>query len=112
MLLGFQAHDLASDKRRVRFTVNLQVIRRAWWEEQRQGERPWFPERPTANTTYASDRHDYVWWQRLGELIPPDPHEIWWEVRAGMDTTQLADAIVWAIDEYGLPALKQRATLA
>lgn len=101
-LLGFQKGP-ASDARAIVFTANLQVVLRSRWEAERHG-RSWMPERPTATTGWP-----FAWWVRLGELIPGGD-EIWWEVSAGKDTTQLADAILWAVEDYGLPAMRATCT--
>jgi hypothetical protein len=31
---------------------------------------------------------------------------MWWDVKAGADAAELADAIVWALRDYVLPAMR------
>jgi uncharacterized protein DUF4304 len=99
-LLGFQKSDVSSAAV-VRFTVNLQVVSRSVWDDER-AEHPWMPEQPTATTGWG-----FAWWVRLGELAPHGG-EIWWDLRAGSDTSVLAGAVVWAIEDFGLPAMREQ----
>jgi hypothetical protein len=32
---------------------------------------------------------------------------LWWEIEAGTDPSELADAIVWAVQDYVLPAMRR-----
>jgi Domain of unknown function (DUF4304) len=100
-LLGFQK-STSSDAGRVRFTANVLVVSRADWDAVRE-ERPHLPKRPTATTFWGT----FVWQKRIGALLPGG-EDLWWEVAAGVDTTELADAVVWAVQDYVLPAMRRR----
>jgi hypothetical protein len=96
-MLGFQKSAF-SDASQIRFTVNVAVVSRDVWEAARK-KWPDLPTRPTANVPQGPE-----WWRRLGELIH-DGQEIWWMVEAGMDTAELAEAVLWAVEDYALPAM-------
>jgi hypothetical protein len=71
------------------------------WDAARS-ERPHLPERPTATTYWGT----FVWQKRIGELLPGG-EDLWWDIEAGGDTTELADAIVWAVRDCVLPAVRR-----
>jgi Domain of unknown function (DUF4304) len=100
-MLGFQK-STSSDASHVRFTGNVVVVSRSGWDAVR-AESPHLPERPTATTYWGT----FVWQKRIGELLPGG-EDLWWEVEAGSDAAELADAIVWAIRDYVLPAMKRQ----
>ena len=100
-MLGFQK-STSSDASHVRFTGNVVVVSRSGWDAIR-AESPHLPERPTATTYWGT----FVWQKRIGELLPGG-EDLWWEVEAGSDAAELADAIVWAIRDYVLPAMKRQ----
>ena len=100
-MLGFQK-STSSDATHVRFTANVLVVSRSGWDAAR-AESPHLPERPTATTYWGT----YVWQKRIGELLPGG-EDMWWDVEAGDDAAELADAIVWAVRDYVLPAMRRR----
>lgn len=103
-MLGFQKSAF-SDRSWIRFTVNVLVVSQQVWEEERQ-KRPdlRLPRRPNPNHAWG-----FTWWRRLGELVH-DGQEIWWEVEAGVATQALADAVLWAVEDYALPAMRAQMT--
>jgi Domain of unknown function (DUF4304) len=100
-MLGFQK-STSSDASHVRFTGNVVVVSRSGWDAVR-AESPHLPERPTATTYWGT----FVWQKRIGALLPGG-EDLWWEVEAGSDAAELADAILWAIRDYVLPAMKRQ----
>jgi Domain of unknown function (DUF4304) len=100
-MLGFQK-STSSDASHVRFTGNVVVVSRSGWDAIR-AESPHLPERPTATTYWGT----FVWQKRIGELLPGGEDQ-WWEVEAGSDAAELADAILWAIRDYVLPAMQRQ----
>jgi hypothetical protein len=100
-MLGFQK-STSSDATHVRFTANLLVVSRSAWDAAR-AESPHLPERPTATTYWGT----YVWQKRIGEL-QPGGEDMWWDVEAGDDAAELADAIVWAVRDYVVPAMRRQ----
>jgi hypothetical protein len=78
------------------------VVSRSAWDAAR-AERPHLPERPTATTYWGT----YVWQKRIGELLPGS-EDMWWDVEAGADAAGLADAIVWAVRDCVLPAMRRQ----
>jgi hypothetical protein len=100
-MLGFQK-STSSDATQVRFTANVLVVPRSAWDAVRT-EKPHLPERPTATTYWGT----YVWQKRIGELLPGG-EEMWWEIEAGADAAELADAIVWAVRDYVVPAMRRQ----
>lgn len=97
-MLGFQKSAF-SDANQIRFTINVAVVSRDVWEAARK-KWPELPPRPTVNVPQGP-----VWWRRLGHLITTG-EDIWWVVEAGMDTAELADAVLRAVEDYGLPAMR------
>jgi hypothetical protein len=100
-MLGFQK-STSSDASHVRFTGNVVVVSRSGWDAIR-AESPHLPERPTATTYWGT----FVWQKRIGALLPGG-EDLWWEVEAGSDAAELADAILWAIRDYVLPAMQRQ----
>jgi Domain of unknown function (DUF4304) len=100
-MLGFQK-STSSDATHVRFTANVLVVARSAWDSAR-AESPHLPERPTATTYWGT----YVWQKRIGALLPGG-EDMWWDVEAGEDGAELADAIVWAVRDYVLPAMRRQ----
>ena len=100
-MLGFQ-RSAFSDATVVRFTINVLVVQRAVWEKTRT-EKSHLPPRPTANTFCGT----FVWQHRIGDL-PPGSEDLWWRVAAGADTDELAAAVLWAVKDYALPAMREQ----
>jgi hypothetical protein len=103
-LLGFQKSAF-SDASQIRFTVNVAVVSRPAWDAARKD----WPDLPTRTT--ADVPQGPVWWRRLGQLIH-DGQEIWWVLGAVIDTAELAAAVLWAVEDYALPALRAQMTVA
>ena len=101
VMLGFQKSQW-SDAADVRFTVNVLVVSRELWDEQRK-ERAYLPARPTANRLWG----EFVWQRRIGRLLPAG-EDIWWEVKPGMPTEQVADIVLRAVEDHALPAVRAR----
>jgi hypothetical protein len=100
VVLGFQK-SLSSDAARVRFTVNVSVISKAAWENERR-ERTYLPEKPSANTYYG-----VPWQKRIGELVPWLAGDPWWSLDAGQGGEDTAAEIVGVIRESVLPAIRE-----
>ncbi len=100
--LGFQK-SAYNDGREVRFTVNLSVIRRSEWEEQRRGK-PYLGERPTPGTHYGA----WAAQVRLGQLTP-EGQDKWWRIVRGADSSEVRDNAVHDLLTYGVPWLRERA---
>ena len=98
-LLGFQRSQW-SDAGHAKFTVNVTVASREAWERAR-AQRSYLNERPSPNTFYGT----FVWQQRIGALMPGG-EDCWWNVRGGAETSAVASAVVDAIREYALPAMR------
>ena len=81
--------------------MNVQVIRRSDWDAAIR-ESPWMGKRPTATTAWGPS---LAWWRRIGQLTPSE-EDLWWELRAAADTTQLAGAVLWAVEDFALPAIR------
>jgi hypothetical protein len=100
-MLGFQK-STSSDATRVRFTANVLVVSRSAWDAAR-AEQSYLPEHPTATTYWGT----HVWQKRIGELLPGG-EDMWWDLKAGADVAGLADAIVWVVRDYVLPAMRRQ----
>ena len=99
-LLGFQR--AFGDAETVHFTLNLHVVLRSAWEAERS-EHPWMSVRPTATT----GGWNFTWWKRIGTLTPTG-QDLWWELRAGTDTAMLAAAVLWAVEDFAMPAMREQ----
>jgi hypothetical protein len=102
-LLGFQKSSF-SDASELRFTINVLVVAREAWEA-KKAERPELRDRPTATTFWG----DFVWQRRIGRLLPGN-EDLWWELRADSHTEELASAVLWAVADYALPAMREQMT--
>jgi hypothetical protein len=100
-MLGFQK-STSSDASHVRFTGNVLVVSKSGWDAVR-AERPHLPERPTATTYWGT----FVWQKRIGALLPGG-EDLWWEIEAGGDAAGLADAVIWAVQDYVVPAIQRQ----
>ena len=100
-MLGFQK-STSSDANHVRFTANVLVVSQTDWAAVR-AERSYLPERPTPTTYWGT----FVWQKRIGELLPGGD-DLWWEIEAGADPSELAEAIIWAVHDYALPAMRSQ----
>jgi hypothetical protein len=100
-LLGFQK-STSSDASHVRFTCNVLVVSKSRWDAVR-AESPHLPERPTATTFWGT----FVWQKRIGALLPGG-EDLWWEAEADGDLAELAGAVLWAVQDYALPAMRRQ----
>jgi hypothetical protein len=102
-VLGFQTWVRESPT--LDFTLNILVVERDVWEDARSRVSR-LPDRPNANVFWYPDPP--VWQQRIGSLVPDHPGsgDIWWRVEPDGATRSVADAVVWSIDDFVLPALR------
>jgi hypothetical protein len=100
-MLGFQK-SAYSDSSDVRFTINLLVVSRVVWESER-ATRLTLPARPTATTGWGN----FIWRKRIGLLIPPR-NDLWWKVTARMNTDTVAAAVLCAVEDHALPAMREQ----
>ena len=100
-ILGFQK-STSSGAERVKFTINVTVVSGDEWARARK-ERPYLPERPSANTY-----EDVGWETRVGALIPGAGGDRWWSVSADSPTEPVAAEAVEAVKEYVLPPMRAR----
>jgi hypothetical protein len=100
--IGFQKHKY-SDARELEFTLNLSVADRESWDEARAAM-PHLPERPAPNAMYGT----FIWWRRIGQLLPDAGGDHWWTVRAGQRTGAVASEIVRIVREIALPAMREQ----
>lgn len=120
--VGFQK-STSSNSDVVRFTINLKVTSKEWWDEQRRDHSPmkdtpppgvdrttWdaqrlersaYPARPSANTTFGEERVE-----RLGDLIPGMKAHHWWVLTAD-DAEGVVEDALRALLSYGLPWLRR-----
>ena len=102
VLLGFQKSQWG-DSREVTFTVNVTVVEKRAWDDER-AKRPYLGgERPAPNTIYGPP----VWTDRVGFLFPAGT-DLWWPVKAGSSTATVANEVVAAIRDYALPEIARQ----
>jgi Domain of unknown function (DUF4304) len=101
-MLGFQKSAF-SDSRELSFTLNVLVVSRQVWEQMR-AERSDLRPRPTATTYWG----DFCWQHRIGELLPGEHRDLWWDLSEQTDVSALTDAVLWAIRDYLLPAMREQ----
>lgn len=124
--IGFQKSQ-SSTKNLVKFTVNLKVTNKAWWDQERREhsylkdtpppgverqlwdakrlDESYYPPRPSA-TTMGEGRS-----QRLGNLIPSFKADHWWKLSVRNADDVIVDALN-AVIAYGLPWLRSEAEAA
>jgi hypothetical protein len=98
--LGFQK-SWYSDSQEVRFTVNLSVIGRGVWDEQRTA-RPHLGAKPSPNFHYG-EWADQV---RIGVLTPQGDDK-WWRIVRGEHSATVRDDAIHDLVTYGVPWLRQ-----
>lgn len=101
ILLGFQK-SMYSDRRNVRFTVNVTAVSKEVWTKTRT-QRSRLPERPSANSRYGP----FAWQERIGQLLP-DGEDRWWTIEANAPTEATAVDVLRAIRGYALPAIQKQ----
>ncbi|GIH22302.1 hypothetical protein Aph01nite_06120 [Acrocarpospora phusangensis] len=79
------------------FTINLSVVSKELWEQQRPGR--WLPERPAPSTFYGQ----WVWQRRIGQLIPGGSDH-WWDVGTTLDRAVVSD-LLDGLRNYAFPAM-------
>jgi len=99
-IVGFQK-SRTSDRREVRFTVNLTVANKLDWERARVVT-PWLPARPSGNGRYPVGTV-----VRLG-LIMPGGRDRWWSVTASAPAAEIVADVIAAIRDHGIPWLRAR----
>ncbi len=97
-LLGFQKSTY-SDRSKVKFTINLCVVSKAEYGEARR-ESSYLPAKPSPNIQGGPG-----WWQRIGYLLP-ERRDYWWTIGERDPIHQVAEQVLQAITEFGLPALR------
>jgi hypothetical protein len=85
---------------RAKFTVNVRVVSNQEWAARQARLGRTGPPSPNA-------RSGVGWWTRLGELTPGG-HDRWWTVWGGFPTDDVAQEVVTAIRDYGLPAMREK----
>ena len=78
----------------VKFTVNLTVSDKRIWAIHRD-RYDWYPVRPSGNSTYMPGSAQII---RLGNLMPPDGQDRWWEVGPRRPSGPAARRILKAIE--------------
>ena len=101
-IVGFQKFSW-SDRDRVEFTLNVQVIGRNEWERAR-AEQPYLGVKPSANA-YGG----VGWEKRVADIVPGhSAGDLTWTVTAGAPTEPLAGDVVAMIADYVVPAIRRR----
>jgi hypothetical protein len=91
----------SSTRATIEFTINLQVTKKATWENTRVVH-PLLPERPNPNDAYYDDNGAAITSpERLGNLLPV-PKD-WWQVSATTDLDDLARHLLDSIKRFALP---------
>jgi hypothetical protein len=99
--VGFQK-SVISNSAAVKFTVNLQVVPRDAWAEALE-EQPWRGAKPRANVL---SRVPGSWDERIGRLLPAG-NDLWWRIEPDRTTQPVAQEVVAAIRDLGLPEMKR-----
>lgn len=85
---------------RAKFTVNVRVVSNAEWAARRAELGRTGPPSPNAGSGAG-------WWARLGHLTP-EGRDRWWAIWGGFPTGEVAEGLVAAIRDYGLPAMREK----
>jgi Domain of unknown function (DUF4304) len=101
-LIGFQKSG-ASSAAAVKFTVNLTIQSREAWAKAYE-DSPWIGKKPSPNVRSGAPGG---WTSRIGHLLPT-PRDHWWWVEPDRPTAPVADEVVAAVRDYGLPEMRQR----
>jgi uncharacterized protein DUF4304 len=100
LLIGFQK-TYYSRADCVRFTVNLTAADKVMWDEARR-RFDWLGIRPTGNSDFAP----YSRMIRLGNLMPPNGSDRWWEIGPRRPSKPAASRILKAIESLAVPWLR------
>lgn len=98
LIVAFQK-DYYSRADCVRFTVNLTIADKREWDESRV-KAPRLPLRPSGNAHYLQARSGVI---RLGNLMPPDGQDRWWEVGPLRPSGPPARRVLRAIERLAIP---------
>lgn len=102
--IGVQKSPYSTSKH-VKFTLNISAIEKTGWAEARVEEER-LPEEPSANTFYGSAH----WQRRIGQLMPEEDREPWWELLPSIDLEALARKVLSVIEGVALPAIENVTT--
>jgi uncharacterized protein DUF4304 len=105
VLLGFQ-RSRASDRFRVKFTINLYVVGKGKYAEARN-EASYLPRRPTPSISNGPG-----WWRRIGQLVPGARGDLWWTISERDRPRHVAEQVLQTVTEYGLPAMRAQMSSA
>ncbi len=104
--LGFE-RSRWGDRRETLIAVNLTVASIDDWARARTAF-PFLPSRPATNEGYLEHLFGTGAWQdRVGSLMP-GRRDRWWTLRTSTDLASLAEEIVSAIRDYGMPAIAKQ----
>jgi hypothetical protein len=96
--LEFQSW-MGKDREFKRFTLNLWAITRGEWATA-QSLSPRLAAQPAPRFWPGG-----CWWQRIGKVMPAR-QDTWWSVYPDTDSVPLADAVIAAICEFAIPAVR------
>jgi hypothetical protein len=99
-LMGIQ-RSRWSDRKELKFTLNLYVVPREEWENAKK-DRSYLSKAPSANT-----RWPIGWHQRIGSVMP-EKKDLWWRFPPATDASRLAAEIAQVVDTYALPEIRKR----
>ena len=97
--IGFQKSVYGS-RAHVKFTINISAIDKEGWERARADE-DHLPKEPSASIFYG---HQH-WQRRIGQVMPREGSEPWWELTVGTDTAAVGRDVLTAIETFALPAI-------
>ena len=98
---------------RVRFTINLTVVPRDVWARAHATWPSQLSHRPSPNADsgglIAEGDRDRYWHERIGTVMPRK-RDTWWEITPRGDSEATGRAVVDAVRDFGLPALREHMT--
>jgi hypothetical protein len=108
-LVGFQASEHWARAGIVKFTINLTVANKAAWDVMRT-QKLWYPARPPANSSSGMSPAEDI---RIGSLIPVSAtmHDRWWTIDDEHTSDEVADEVIAAVRDHGIPWLKSRVSV-
>jgi Domain of unknown function (DUF4304) len=98
-MLGLQGSKW-NDSAEASFTINLLVVSRSVWEQERT-QLSYLGAKPNPNQLGPT----FAWWKRIGNLMP-EREDAWWTVTGGMNTADLSQEVLEAVEAYALPAMR------
>jgi hypothetical protein len=107
-IVGFQADWRLARDGIVSFTINLTVAKKADWDRIRT-QKLWYPARPPANSSNGMPPAQVI---RIGSLVPisPSMQDRWWTITHENTHDRVADEVIAAVRDHGIPWLKSRIT--